>query len=44
VGAAAAHAGEGTNPTDDLNAKADYRSHLAEVLTKRAVLTAAGLD
>jgi len=44
VAAAAAHAGEGTNPTDDLNAKADYRSHLAEVLTKRAVLAAAGLD
>lgn len=43
VTAAAAHASEGTNPTDDLNAKADYRTHLAEVLTKRAVLTAAGL-
>nr|MBA2388798.1 FAD binding domain-containing protein [Geodermatophilaceae bacterium] len=44
VAAAAAHAGEGTSPTSDLNAKADYRQHLAEVLTKRAVLTAAGLN
>ncbi|MBA3249030.1 MAG: xanthine dehydrogenase family protein subunit M [Geodermatophilaceae bacterium] len=44
VGAAAEHAAEGTNPTDDLNAKADYRQHLAKVLTKRAVLAAAGLD
>ncbi|MGI8528132.1 MAG: FAD binding domain-containing protein [Geodermatophilaceae bacterium] len=43
VAAAAAHADEGTSPTDDLNAKADYRQHLARVLTKRAVLTAAGL-
>ncbi len=44
VGAAAEHAAEGTNPTDDLNAKADYRQHLARVLTKRAVLAAAGLN
>ncbi|MBA2415350.1 MAG: xanthine dehydrogenase family protein subunit M [Geodermatophilaceae bacterium] len=43
VAAASAHAGEGTNPTSDLNAQADYRSHLAQVLTKRAVLTAAGV-
>lgn len=43
VAAAAGHTGEGTNPTNDLNAQADYRSHLAEVLTKRAVLAAAGL-
>lgn len=44
VGAASEHAAEGTNPTSDLNAKADYRQHLARVLTKRAVLTAAGLN
>lgn len=44
VGAAAEHAAEGTSPTDDLNAKADYRQHLAKVLTKRAVLAAAGLS
>jgi carbon-monoxide dehydrogenase medium subunit len=43
VGAAADHAAEGTNPSSDLNGKADYREHLARVLTKRAVLTAAGV-
>jgi len=43
VAAAAAHAGEGTSPTSDLSAAADYRLHLATVLTRRAVLTAAGL-
>ena len=43
VAAAAAHAGEGTTPTSDLSAAADYRLHLATVLTRRAVLTAAGL-
>ncbi len=40
VGHAAAHAGEGTSPSSDLNAQADYRTHLATVLTKRAVLAA----
>ncbi|CAN5227438.1 xanthine dehydrogenase family protein subunit M [soil metagenome] len=43
IAAAAEHAGEGANPTDDLNAKADYRTHLATVLTRRAVGAAAGL-
>jgi carbon-monoxide dehydrogenase medium subunit len=42
VRAAAAHAAEGTNPPSDLNGDAAYRRHLAEVLTRRAVLTAAG--
>jgi carbon-monoxide dehydrogenase medium subunit len=42
VRAAAAHATEGTNPPSDLNGDAAYRSHLAEVLTRRAVLAAAG--
>jgi aerobic carbon-monoxide dehydrogenase medium subunit len=42
VGAAAAHAAEGTNAPSDLSGKADYREHLARVLTKRAVLAAAG--
>ena len=42
VGAAAAKAVEGTNPPSDLNGDADYRRHLAQVLTRRAVLTAAG--
>jgi aerobic carbon-monoxide dehydrogenase medium subunit len=42
VGAAAEHAAEGTSPPSDLNGKADYREHLARVLTKRAVLAAGG--
>lgn len=40
---AAQHAADGTNPASDLNAAADYRQHLARVLTARAVATAAGL-
>ncbi|MBV9445699.1 MAG: xanthine dehydrogenase family protein subunit M [Streptosporangiaceae bacterium] len=36
--AAAAHADEGTSPPDDLRAAADYRRHLARVLTARALL------
>ena len=39
---AAAHAADGANPPSDLNGDADYRRHLATVLTRRAVLTAAG--
>jgi aerobic carbon-monoxide dehydrogenase medium subunit len=39
---AAAAAAEGTNPPTDANADADYRRHLARVLTGRAVLAAAG--
>ncbi len=42
VGAAAAHATEGTNAPSDLNGDAAYRNHLATVLTRRAVLAAAG--
>jgi aerobic carbon-monoxide dehydrogenase medium subunit len=42
VRAAAARATEGTNPPSDLNGEAAYRSHLATVLTRRAVLAAAG--
>ena len=41
--AAAEHAAEGTSPSSDLNAQADYREHLATVLTRRAVTVAAGL-
>ncbi len=40
VAHAAAHAGEGASPSSDMNAQADYRTHLATVLTKRAVLAA----
>jgi carbon-monoxide dehydrogenase medium subunit len=42
VRAAAAHAADGTNPPSDLNGDSDYRKHLATVLTRRAVLEAAG--
>jgi carbon-monoxide dehydrogenase medium subunit len=39
---ACAAAAEGTSPPSDLNGDADYRRHLATVLTRRAVLAAAG--
>ena len=42
VRAAAQSAAEGTNPPSDLNGDADYRRHLVTVLTRRAVLAAAG--
>ncbi len=35
-------AADGLEPPDDLNADADYRSHLSRVLTERA-LNAAGV-
>ena len=35
---------EGTSPPSDLNGSADYRRHLAQVLTPRAVAKAAGFD
>lgn len=41
VAAAAEHAAEGTSPTSDLHAQADFREHLARVLTRRAVTAAA---
>ena len=43
VSSAAQAADQGTSPTSDLNAAADYRKHLAKVLTGRAVATAAHL-
>ena len=43
IGAAAEHAAEGTSAPSDLSGKADYREHLARVLTKRAVMTASGV-
>ena len=42
VAAAAEHAAEGTDAPSDADAAADYREHLARVLTGRAVLAAAG--
>jgi len=39
---AAGQAADGTSPLDDANGDADYRRHLAQVLTGRAVLAAAG--
>jgi aerobic carbon-monoxide dehydrogenase medium subunit len=40
---AASQAAEGTEPPADLNASADYKRHLARVLTRRALTEAAGL-
>ncbi|GAA1820866.1 xanthine dehydrogenase family protein subunit M [Planosporangium flavigriseum] len=42
VRAAAAAAAEGTQPSGDLSASAEYRSHLARVLTERAIMAAVG--
>ena len=42
VRGAAARAADGATPPSDLNGDADYRRHLATVLTRRAVLAAAG--
>jgi aerobic carbon-monoxide dehydrogenase medium subunit len=42
VKAAAAHATEGAEPSDDLTGSREYRTHLARVLTERAVLSALG--
>jgi carbon-monoxide dehydrogenase medium subunit len=43
VRSAAARAGEATSPPSDLSGSAEYRRHLAGVLTARAVASAAGL-
>ena len=41
IAAAAALAAEGTSPLGDLNASPEYKRHLAQVLTRRALTTAA---
>jgi aerobic carbon-monoxide dehydrogenase medium subunit len=41
IAQAAEQAAEGTDPPGDLNATADYKRHLARVLTRRALETAA---
>lgn len=43
IAAASESAGESTSPTTDTHADAEFRRHLARVLTKRAVSNAAGL-
>jgi len=43
VAAAARSAGDGTSPSSDIHASADYRTHLARVLTGRALTAAAGI-
>jgi carbon-monoxide dehydrogenase medium subunit len=44
IAAAAQEADNGTQPPADLNASADYKRHLARVLTRRALSEAAGLS
>jgi aerobic carbon-monoxide dehydrogenase medium subunit len=44
LAAAAVNADEGTDPPSDLRAAADYRRHLARVLTGRALARAAGVS
>jgi aerobic carbon-monoxide dehydrogenase medium subunit len=41
IASAADAAADGTDPPSDLNATADYKRHLARVLTKRALEKAA---
>jgi carbon-monoxide dehydrogenase medium subunit len=43
IAKAAEQAAEGTNPPADLNASAEYKRHLARVMARRALQTAAGL-
>jgi carbon-monoxide dehydrogenase medium subunit len=44
IARAAEQAAEGTSPTADLNASADYKRHLARVLCRRALEEAAGVS
>jgi carbon-monoxide dehydrogenase medium subunit len=42
IASASEAAAEGTSPPGDLNATPDYKRHLARVLTRRALESAAG--
>lgn len=42
IASAAERAADGTSPPTDVNGDADYRQHLAKVLTRRALITACG--
>ena len=42
IAKAAELAAEGTNPPSDLNASAEYKQHLARVLTRRAITDSLG--
>ena len=44
IASAAEQAAEGTDPPGDLNATPDYKRHLAQVLTRRALEQAAGVS
>ncbi|MGO2542387.1 FAD binding domain-containing protein [Specibacter sp. AOP5-B1-6] len=44
IAAACALAADGTEPASDLNGDADYRRHLVQVIARRAVMAAAGLQ
>jgi aerobic carbon-monoxide dehydrogenase medium subunit len=43
IGSASQHAPDGTDAPSDLSGQTDYRNQLAIVLTRRAVMTAAGI-
>lgn len=43
IAAATIRAADGTIPTSEAHAQADYRRHLARVLSRRAVVNAAGI-
>ena len=44
IAAACTHAADGTEPASDLNGDAEYRRHLIQIVARRAVMKAAGLQ